>query len=228
MEQSDSHPDRRPIRARGASVFARAAEALARLGVTPNAISVSSMVFAAGAFFALYLADRDTMAVSDRVLLFAAAVCIQGRLIANLLDGIVAVEGGKRSPVGELFNEVPDRVSDGLILVGVGVWLSGGGVVLAWAATAVAIATAYVRVQGKAAGAAQHYVGPMAKPHRMALLTVLLVYAAFVPASWQSLVVDGQAWHVLMAGLWVIVIGCLLTCLRRLRLIAMDLRGGQH
>ena len=39
-------------------------------------------------------------------------------LLANLLDGLVAVEGGRRSPTGELFNEVPDRVSDVLVLAG--------------------------------------------------------------------------------------------------------------
>ena len=32
---------------------------------------------------------------------------VLGRLLCNLLDGMVAVEGGKRSKSGELYNDVP-------------------------------------------------------------------------------------------------------------------------
>jgi hypothetical protein len=46
--------------------------------------------------------------------LIAAAVCVQHRLLCNLLDGMVAIEGGKSSATGALFNEVPDRLSDAL------------------------------------------------------------------------------------------------------------------
>lgn len=44
-----------------------------------------------------------------------AAVFIQCRLLCNLFDGMVAVEGGKSTPSGELFNDIPDRVADPLI-----------------------------------------------------------------------------------------------------------------
>ena len=40
------------------------------------------------------------------------AVLVQLRLLANVLDGMVAVGRGVASPVGELYNEIPDRVSD--------------------------------------------------------------------------------------------------------------------
>jgi len=40
--------------------------------------------------------------------------------VCNLLDGMVAIEGGLKTPAGELFNDVPDRISDPLILVGAG------------------------------------------------------------------------------------------------------------
>ena len=45
-------------------------------------------------------------------------------LLANLLDGMVAMGRGVASPVGELFNEVADRVSDTAILLGLG-WAAG-------------------------------------------------------------------------------------------------------
>ncbi len=41
----------------------------------------------------------------------AGALLVQLRLLANLYDGMVAVLRQIASPVDELFNEVPDRVS---------------------------------------------------------------------------------------------------------------------
>lgn len=73
---------------------------------------------------------------------------VQGRLICNLLDGMVAVEGGLRSPVGAVFNDLPDRVSDSLILIGAGYGLAGFityAPQLGWAAALMAVMTAYVR-----------------------------------------------------------------------------------
>jgi phosphatidylglycerophosphate synthase len=44
----------------------------------------------------------------------ATAACIQLRLLCNLLDCMVAIEGGKSAPTGALFNEMPDRFADPL------------------------------------------------------------------------------------------------------------------
>ncbi len=49
------------------------------------------------------------------------ALCCQLRLICNLLDGLVAVEGGRGGADGAFWNEVPDRVSDILFLGAAGV-----------------------------------------------------------------------------------------------------------
>src|SRR6478672_1892595 len=50
----------------------------------------------------------------------AGAVCVQLRLLANLLDGMVAVASNRTSKLGELFNEFPDRLSDAATLIGLG------------------------------------------------------------------------------------------------------------
>ena len=50
----------------------------------------------------------------------ATAACVQLRLLCNLLDGMVAIEGGKSTPTGALFNEIPDRLADALFLVPLG------------------------------------------------------------------------------------------------------------
>ena len=89
---------------------------------------------------------------------------------------MVAVEGGKKSAVGGIYNEFPDRLSDTLIIVGAGVagasWIS---LTLGLLAALFAIFTAYTRVLGGAIGTDQYFTGPMAKQHRMAFLTVINV-----------------------------------------------------
>jgi phosphatidylglycerophosphate synthase len=52
-------------------------------------------------------------------MLMILSICgIQLRLLCNLLDGMVAIEGGFKTKTGEIFNELPDRLSDALILIG--------------------------------------------------------------------------------------------------------------
>ena len=82
---------------------------------------------------------------------------------------MVAVEGGKSSPVGALYNELPDRLSDSLLLVPIG--YAAGVAWLGWAAALLAALTAYIRAVGGSLGLPQDFSGIMAKPQRMALLT---------------------------------------------------------
>src|SRR5437016_4787812 len=92
--------DRRPIAVRRWRLFQRLAICLARLGISPNAISLASMFFGILAGVALGF-TACTSGVEQRLLWLGAAVCVQLRLLANLLDGMVAIECGRASPVGE-------------------------------------------------------------------------------------------------------------------------------
>ena len=98
------------------------------------------------------------------------------RLVCNLLDGMVAIEGGRKSKVGAIYNEFPDRIADTLFLVPLG--YAAGMPWLGWACALLAALTAYVRVFGGALGLAQDFSGVMAKQRRMAALTVGLVVQA--------------------------------------------------
>jgi phosphatidylglycerophosphate synthase len=100
-----------------------------------------------------------------------AALGAQLRLTANVLGGMVALASGRDSKVGELYNEVPDRVSDAAVFIGAG-YAWGGNVALGYIATILAIFTAYVRAAGKIAGAPNEFCGPMVKQHRMLVITV--------------------------------------------------------
>jgi len=207
--------DRRPLATRERPVAKRAAARLARAGVAPNAISAAGMVagIAAGALFAL----TDRAPDLARPLWIAGAVLVQLRLLANMLDGMVAIEAGRASPSGELWNEIPDRVSDVATLVGLG-YAAGSDPALGWAAAVAAVFTAYVRAACKVAGAPQDFCGPMAKPHRMFVVTLAALYCGAVPLSWQP--------HVPGFVLALVLAGSLFTALRRLRRGAAALRAG--
>ena len=118
------------------------------------------------------------------------------RLLCNMLDGMLAVEGGLKTPSGELYNELPDRLADLLILVGAGYAIVvPWGPELGWAAAADGALTAYVRTLGVAAGASQHFVGPMAKPRRMhVLIAACLLSAVETVVGWpEGRVLVGRA-----------------------------------
>lgn len=209
---------RRPIRARDTRWAAAAARWLANSGLRPNHISVLSVVFgmAAGAAFALVGAASSP--VTRGLCYLSAAVAIQLRLLCNLFDGMVAIEGGFRTRSGEIYNELPDRFSDGFILAGAGyacpdlVWLSA----LGWLAALLAVTTAYVRALGAASGAQQYFLGPMAKPHRMAVMTV----AALASAVGECFELHGVF---IALALGVVAVGCVVTIARRCAKIVREL-----
>ncbi|HEY4253752.1 MAG TPA: CDP-alcohol phosphatidyltransferase family protein [Roseomonas sp.] len=176
-----SGSDRRPIAARGTRPAQAAAGWLIRLGASADGISIAGMI--SGMAAGLCLAGVWLLPDAARPLWLLAALFAQLRLAANLLDGMVAIGRGIASPRGELFNEVPDRVSDTAILVGLGL-AAGGDWALGLGAALAAMATAYVRAVGRAAGAPSDFRGPMAKQHRMALVTALALWCAMAPLDW--------------------------------------------
>jgi phosphatidylglycerophosphate synthase len=200
-----STADRRPIAARDLGITQRIAAWLVARGASADGISLAGM--AAGLGAGLCLAGTEWWPQAARPLWLAGALLIQLRLAANLLDGMVAIGRGVASPVGELFNEVPDRVSDTAVLAGLGV--AAGDVALGLGAALAAMATAYVRTTARAAGAPSDFGGPMAKQHRMALATALALWCAVVPGDW------GGAMMV-AAVLVVITVGSVFTAWRRL------------
>jgi hypothetical protein len=121
--------DRRPIAARGWPIWERTAKWLVARSVSPNSISLAGMDCGLAAGIAL--AGTKYAADWERFAWVAGALLIQLRLLANLLDGMVAIESQRASPVGELYNEVPDRVSDTATLIGAG-YAVGGDITLGY------------------------------------------------------------------------------------------------
>lgn len=220
--------DRRPINSRQTNWARRIAQALADRNVSANAISVFGMVAAILAGIAFAMTDiTDNQMISRGLWLVGGLLC-QVRLLCNLFDGMVAIAQAKASAKGELYNEVPDRVSDAAILIGLGFALGGTPFMGALAAMA-AVFVAYVRAMGKTVGAANDFCGPMAKPQRMAIVTVLAAFMCFAPSQWRN-GFEAQWLGGFMVGLvdvvlWVIVVGCVLTAVRRLVRTAKYLEG---
>lgn len=216
--------ERRPLASRDADIARRLTALLIGRNVSANAISLSSIGFAALAALCLIETGSATI-VSARVLFGLAGLFVQLRLLANLLDGMVAVGSRRASPLGELYNEVPDRVADILVLVAAG-FAAGGTPSLGYQAALVAVLTAYLRAFGNAAGVHGLFNGPMAKPQRMATLTAACVYCACAPAGWiGALASDGPG--AVRFALVLIVAGGVVTALGRLWRIASELRGSR-
>jgi phosphatidylglycerophosphate synthase len=200
---------RRVLATRSARWAIALAHWLARHGVRPNSVSVAGVVFAAAA--SLAFAGSASVGAGPRVvLLVAAAAAIQLRLLCNLLDGMIAVEEGLKTKTGDIYNDLPDRLADVAILVGAGYSASSfaDGVTLGWAAAVIAVFTAYVRLLAGSLGVTQHFIGPMAKQHRMFALT-LATLAAVVEA------LLGAPPRAVGIGLAVIVAGSVVTVFRR-------------
>jgi phosphatidylglycerophosphate synthase len=211
--------DRRPLKTRERAWAKALARILVRWRVRPNLISLFSVVFAAGAGVA-FLASRDADRGPRIALLIVAALCIQLRLLCNMLDGMVAVEGKMASKVGDIFNDLPDRIADAIILVtaGYAVVLCPAGPALGWCAALLAVMTAYVRLLGGSLKLAQDFRGPMAKPHRMATMTVASIADGIAGLA-------GYRDYALLLALAVIIIGCVITLFRRTAQIAAELES---
>lgn len=220
MKQESNLGDRRPLATREKTWAKRLAIAIAERGFTPNSISIVGLVV--GVLAGVAFVMTDIFPRGDRAFWLVGAVLVQCRLLSNMLDGMVAIESNHISPLGELFNEVPDRISDVCILIGIG-YAADASPSLGYLAAVMAVLVAYMRAEGKIAGAEQCFVGPMAKPHRMFTVTLLALAQSFVPSDWRIIEFGESVISLPDLTLCVIIIGCLLTFVRRLKRVSEDL-----
>ena len=207
--------NRRPIKARSISFIQHFASWLAKTAVTPNQISVLSVVFSllVPTSFAIFKSGAWSASL-------VALLGIQLRLMCTLLDGMVAIEGAKKSVLGDLYNEFPDRIADTVILVGVASIDPADHtlMVIAISASLLAIMTAYTRVLGAAIGTKHYFSGPMAKQHRMAILSLSIIVLPLLKSSF-------PAGSIVKTALLIICVGCVLTVIRRLMQISNELKS---
>jgi phosphatidylglycerophosphate synthase len=213
---NDNNNDRRPLKTRSQAWAKSVAGFFVKADISPNTISILSIVPAlAGAWI---LTCRTCLPSAWPLVL--VAICIQMRLLFNMLDGMVAIEGGKQSSVGILYNEIPDRIADSLFIVALGYAINMPW--LGWLGALLAALTAYIRVLGGAIGLALDFRGPLAKPHRMFVMTLGCLIAALI----LFLTHDNEATMLaLTVTAYIIAIGSALTCIARTLAIAKQLKS---
>ena len=204
----DSLKSRRPLATRNAGWARALAAALARNGASPDLISFLSIPVSLGGAAALLWLPAPAGPL-------LCALAIQLRLLCNLLDGMVAVEGGRGGPTGPLWNELPDRIADTVFIVAIAI--AAGEPALGWASALAAALTAYVRATGGALGFAQDFSGWFSKPRRMFFLTVACLVAAAAP--WWVPAAQALWWVS-----WFVAVGAAVTCCGRTWRLARKLR----
>ena len=209
---SDYQPaSRRPI----AAVFRRTGDAATRFcvrhGIHPDAISYLSIVTALIAAICFWKSG------ATRWLLIIAPLFCYLRLWFNMLDGLVAFAAGKASRRGEILNDLPDRVSD--ILIFIGVAHSGLMNPLIGYGTAIfAVFTSYVGLFGQALGVQRQFSGIMSKPWRMVALNV---------GAWLTFFLTPQSFTTFTVLDWTclaVIAGCVETIVVRLKRITAALQ----
>jgi phosphatidylglycerophosphate synthase len=176
-----------------------------RAGIPADVFSYASIVAAAGAGL-LFWQSRN-----HPKYLIVGVVLVMLRLWLNMFDGMVAVASGKASKKGEIINDLPDRISDILILGGMAQsgWCN---TILAYWAALFALLVAYVGLTGQAAGVQREYSGMMSKPWRMVALSVGAVATCILvhmdqPFYWYGwAAVDWMHWLIIAGSVQTIVV----------------------
>jgi archaetidylinositol phosphate synthase len=146
--------------------------ASAKLGLTPDAVSVLAIVVAALSAGAFYLGGDESLYYGIGALLVFA----NGWL--DLLDGALARRLDASSEAGDLLDHVLDRYADIFILVGLAAGI--GRYDLGLAAVTGVLMTSYLGTQAQAVGLERVYGGLLGRADRLVLIGVVGAVAVVV------------------------------------------------
>lgn len=163
---------------------------LARVGVSPNALTTIGLVLTAvGAGFVVV----GEPVIGGWVLVFGG--------LMDTLDGAVARASGRSTPFGAFYDSVSDRVSDGIIFAGMAFWLRDQPRLFALTIVALVVAqvTSYVRAKAEAIDL-ECSIGILERAERAIILMFGLVFHRWI----------------LEPVLWVLAIGGVVTVAQRI------------
>jgi len=181
----------------------------AKLGLTPNGVSVLAIVVAAAAAGAFYLGGEQPIFYGVGALL----VFLNGGL--DLIDGALARRLEMASEAGDLLDHVLDRYADIVILVGLAAGIGRYDIGLA-AVTGV-LMTSYLGTQAQAVGLDRVYGGLLGRADRLVLISIVGAIAVVVTEPIQGFTVVG----------WLLIVFAVvghLTALQRFYYAMGDLR----
>lgn len=184
---------------------------LARMGATPNLVTLAGLLISVAAGVALMLAPRSVTA------LLAIPVVMLMRMALNAIDGMLAREHDMQTVAGGFLNETCDVLSDCALYLPF-VWVIPAAAAWVVLLTIFAALSEFAGVLALALGASRRYDGPMGKSDRAFLfgLIALLLGAGVAPGAWCVILV---------------ALGCaltLLTVFRRIKngVIEIEQTGG--
>ena len=173
---------------------------MVRWGISADALTITGLAFAGVAGFGLWLGR------SGNAWLLLVPLGAFLRTAANALDGMVATSTGTATPLGEVFNEVTDRIGDVAVFLPMTL-IPGVSDALVAASLAAMLVSSYVGLAVKAAGGPRVYSGIMGKPDRMFIVGAAALVALFTDEPG-----DVFGW-----ALWIILTGAIATLLQRAR-----------
>ena len=146
--------------------------ALHRLGITANQLTIIAILFSFGLGVIVYFSSQYPF------FLLLVAIGLLLRMVLNALDGMMARQFDMQSKMGEVLNELGDVVSDLAIFLPFIVFpeLNPRIVVLF---AVLSIINEYAGILGKAMGGERRYDGPMGKSDRALILGLFCILGYF-------------------------------------------------
>lgn len=169
------------------------ARGLARLGFTPNGLTVVGVLITALAAVVIATGQLLTGAI---VLLLASAF--------DLLDGTLARLTGQSTTFGAFFDSTLDRYSEAIVFVGLAAYFLRADadleVILCLLAVIGSFMVSYTRARAEGLGIACQ-VGWLARPERIILTAAGLITGLIVPVLWVLAILTNvtavqRVWHV--------------------------------
>lgn len=154
--------------------------ALARLGVTPNQVTLTAMLLSLAYGAALALAPANT------ALWCGLPAFLLLRMALNAIDGMLATATGNKTPLGALLNEVCDQISDAALYLPFA-FAAGLAPALVVLVVLAALLAEFAGVLAQAIGAPRGFQGPMGKSDRaFSFGVVALLIGAGVAPAWSN------------------------------------------
>jgi len=185
-----------------------------RLGIPPDAITVTSTVIAGTAGV---LMGFGLLSLGGWVYLFGASF--------DFIDGRVARASGRTTRAGAFLDSTLDRVAELLVLGGLATTFRDSPVLFAaLAAAGASIVVSYARARGEALGAGDvARVGGMQRPERIVVTGVACALSPLADAAWGA----GSGRFVLGCALTALAVLTTATAVRRTFAIYRSLRAAE-
>ena len=166
---------------------------LARTRVSPNALTTAGVLLCMAAAVLIPFEDRN------KFLFYwlAAALFIVGSIL-DILDGALARQSDKATPLGEFLDSLSDRISEGFVLAAIALVFARAGddiaVVFCVAAVAGSFLVSYARAKAELIGL-KGDVGIGSRAERVIVISAGLILAPLgVPLQWFIYLLAATAW----------------------------------